>query len=171
MPDGSACLIEAGDGRLRVSGPLDRAGFVVGDGPGQARFVAVWTTPFFPVLWGSMKSLTWGSNGTFKPLWCDELRVLDSDFGVLARVPAGAGWLEQPRYRANATTRDLPSLAPVWSYDQVAQLCAETGLAFIRGSTAHPRWFLFSTRVPYLRPPIGGRPEWIEPGVLRAPRR
>jgi hypothetical protein len=171
LSDGSVCLIESDGSRLHVASPFGRAGFVVGDGPGEARFAAVWTTPFFPALWGNMKSFTWGSDGMFKPLWCDEIRVLDSDFALLARVPAGAGWLEQPRYRAYWTTRDLRSLAPVWSYDEMAQLCAETGMHFVRGSTPHPRWFLFSTRVAYLRPPIGGRPEWAAPGVLRAPRR
>jgi hypothetical protein len=130
----------------------------------------VWTTPFFPVLWGSTKSWTWGWDGMFRPLWCDELRVLDSDFALLSRVPAGAGWQEQPRYSAYATTRHLPSLAPLWSYAQLARLCAEAQVAFIRGSTPHPRWFVWSTRAPFLRPPVGGRPEWVEPGGLRAPR-
>ena len=50
---GCFCALESTDGHLSVLTPFGDAELNVGDGPDQAAFLAVWTTPFFLVPLGA----------------------------------------------------------------------------------------------------------------------
>ncbi len=151
---GLAASLTYEDGRLFLDGPKGQVVATVGDRDGEATRLVLWSTPAFPLWgWGTTTATRWLGVAAFGPLWYDELRAHDRTGREVGHVPAGAGWIEQPRYPSDLTQRDAPCLIPRWSRVEVSDVCSAAGIELATGETPHARWFVRSLRKPYLEPP------------------
>jgi hypothetical protein len=105
----------------------------IGEGAGRASSIAMWSERILPTWWGGY------------PTRLAELRILDAAGATLARLPAGAGWVEtaRPSFRgllATPSTERNERLVPVWARGDLALLCDAVGLSLTDVRAKGTRW-------------------------------
>ncbi len=129
------------DGRLTATVGSTRFEGRAGSGPGQVANVCLWSAR--ATVLGN-----WSGPGGITSREVFDLVLLVGGNRVLARLPAGGGWVEGHRdsyvagWGAPNWAAGQARLLPVWSGREVRRACEAAGVGFAAGRTVRPLWAL-----------------------------